>query len=140
MILVRYYLYLGNGIPMIISKGLLRASIFSPIIYLFFITPFIKTHKNLKLAGYIGVGVSGILLIVSALAYLMVYPYPVSTESFLPIYQLSRLVSYGRFFQRIESIFLLIWVSSSLLYLSVILFLSVISLRKPLGLNITNLF
>jgi spore germination protein (amino acid permease) len=121
---------LGNGVPVILSKGLIRTSVFSPIIYLFFITPFIKTHKNFKLAGYIGMGISGLLLIVTAIVYLMVYPYPVSTESFLPVYQLSRLVSYGRFFQRIESIFLLIWVSSSLLYLSVILFFISYTFKK----------
>lgn len=121
---------LGNGVPVIISKGLIRISVFSPILYLFFITPFIKTHKNLKLAGYIGIGLSGLLLTVTAVVYLLIYPYPASTESFLPVYQISRLVSYGRFFQRIESIFLLIWVSSSLLYLSIILFFVSYTFKK----------
>jgi len=58
-------------------------------------------------------------MVSSTLCFAAVYPYPIALESFLPIYQMSRLIEYGRFFQRIESIFVFAWAASALGYLSI---------------------
>lgn len=109
---------LGSGPSNIFGKGFFKISFFSEILLLFLIVPFIKTDKNFRKIGYTTLGISAFYLIISAPVYLAVVPYPTATESFLPIYQLARLINYGRFFQRVESLFVVIWAAAALLYLS----------------------
>lgn len=108
----------GKGIDAVFIKSLSKISFFSELFYLFLLAPFIKTNKNLKFVGYTAIGFSTFFLTINALVYGAVFPYPSSIEGFLPFYQLTRLINYGRFFQRIESIFVLIWGTGALLYLT----------------------
>lgn len=114
--------WLGNGVSKIFGGGFFSVSLFSPSLYLFLIPPFLKTHKNLKLSGYISISICAFFLGLSAITYTAVYHYPTSLESFLPTFQMARLINYGRFFQRIESLFMLAWASSAFMYLSIIMF------------------
>ncbi|MCX7923321.1 MAG: spore germination protein [Clostridia bacterium] len=126
---------LGTGPIDIFGKGFLRVSVFSAISLLFFITPFIKTHKSFRTVGYVSIGVSAAFFFVGTFAYLLVYPFPIGVEGFLPVYQLSRLVEYGRFFQRIESVFVLIWAASALIYLSSVFYFIVYVFKKTFKLE-----
>ncbi len=115
--------WLGSGPYEIFIKGMPRISVFAGIILVYFLYPFIRKKSLFKTVGYRSIILSGIFFFSGMLIFSMVYQYPTGTESFLPIYQLSRLVDYGRFFQRVESMFLIIWVLSALLHLSINLFL-----------------
>jgi spore germination protein (amino acid permease) len=126
---------LGNGIDAIFIKGSIRISSFSAIIIVFLVPPFIKTHKNFKIVGYSSIAIGAVLLISSSLVYLLVEPYPQASEDILPIYQLARLINYGRFFQRIESLFVLIWASSAFIYLSMGFFFLVYLFKKTFKLE-----
>lgn len=114
--------WFGNGPKNIFGKGLMNISLFSPLLYLYLLPPYIKSHSNFKKSGFLGIILSAIFLLLSTLGYTAVYPYPSNTESFLPTFQLARLINYSRFFQRIEAIFVLAWASSAFMYLSIILF------------------
>lgn len=63
----------------------------------------------------------GIFLIVSVLL-LLVFGVPSSNELILPFFELSRIVEFGRFFQRLEAIFLLTWAMVGVLKLSITLY------------------
>ncbi|MGI6778004.1 MAG: GerAB/ArcD/ProY family transporter [Acetivibrionales bacterium] len=114
--------WFGLGTDKIFLEGLGKISIFSGIIVIFFIAPFLKINRNFKRVGYIGLLMSALFLILSALVYLIIFPYPSATENFLPIYQLARTINYGRFFQRVESVFLFLWAIAALLYLTLSFF------------------
>lgn len=109
---------LGKGANQIFVKGFNKVSFFGAIINLYLIYPFIRTRKNFNRIGYTSHIVASLFYLWAALSYSLVFPYPVSTEKFLPIYELARLINYGRFFQRIESVFVFIWAASALLFLS----------------------
>ncbi|HHW49308.1 MAG TPA: GerAB/ArcD/ProY family transporter [Clostridiaceae bacterium] len=121
---------LGFGPKSIFIGGFPRISIYSGLILLFIFTPFIKSHKDFKKIGYISIGLSAINLTVSTLVFLLVFQYPTATENFLPMFQLAWLINYGRFFQRVESFFALLWISSALHYLSIGLFLILYVFKK----------
>lgn len=78
---------------------------------------------------------SAILLTIGALVYLLVVPYPTSTENIIPYLHLARYVNYGRFFERIESIFVLIWSLAALSYLSVGSFFLIYIIKKTFRLQ-----
>jgi spore germination protein (amino acid permease) len=110
---------MGKGAYSIFGSGALKVSIFAELILLFLMAPYIKTHKNLKTSGFWALGFSASFLFISALVFSTVFPFPAALERAIPIFHLARLINYGRFFQRIESVFIIIWASASLLFVTV---------------------
>ncbi len=113
------YPILGTGAYDIFGKGFFRVSVFGELLLLFLIIPYIGSYKNAKRIGYTAIGFSSVFFILGSLAYILSFPYPSNMEPFLPMYQLARLITYGRFFQRIESIFVFIWATAALMNLTV---------------------
>lgn len=126
---------LGNGADKIFGKGFFAVSTYAPLLYLFFLAPFVKTHKIFKRSGYIALMLCFFILFTATLAYSVVLSYPISTQYFLPMYQLARLINYGRFFQRIESVFMLAWALTGVAYLSIILFFIVYCFKITFNLD-----
>ena len=126
---------LGNGLNGIFIKGAVRISSFSALIFVFLIPPYIKTHHNFKIVGYTSLVIGSLLLISSSFVYILVEPYPTSTQDILPIYELARLINFGRFFQRIEAVFVLIWASAAFIYLSFGFFFIVFIFKKTFKLE-----
>lgn len=128
--LSNFYPILGKGAYKIFGTGFLSINSFAPIIYLFLIPPFIKTHKNFKAIGFISLGISAFFSLISVLVFLAVIPINSGIELFLPVFQLARIINYGIFLQRVESIFILSWATSALMYLSVIFFFTIYVFKK----------
>lgn len=126
---------LGTGPAKIFGEGILGISVFSELLILFLMAPFLRTNRNLRKVGYVGLGISTFFLLVSAPVYIAALPYPTAMENFLPIYQLARLINYGRFFQRVEPLFMVVWVTAALLYLTMSFYFVVYIFRKTFGLQ-----
>ncbi|MFZ5988572.1 MAG: GerAB/ArcD/ProY family transporter [Bacillota bacterium] len=126
---------LGTGPNEIFVKGIPKISIFSGLSVLFLMVPFIGSNGNLKRVGIVSILISAFFLTLGTLAYLIVFPYPTAVEGVLPVYQLSRLIYFGRFFQRIESLFVLVWTGAALIYLSIVLFFIIYVLKKAFKLK-----
>jgi spore germination protein (amino acid permease) len=125
----------GTGLKDIAWKGLYRTSIFSELLVLSMIPPFLENYRELRIVGFSSLGFSSFILVTSSLAYILVFPYPSSLEPFLPVFNMTRLIGLGRFFQRIESLFVFIWVMSALAYLSAVFYFAVYTVSKAAGLK-----
>ena len=125
----------GTGIDKIFVKEISRISIYSALSSIFFITPFVGNKKDFKKIGYNSLIITGILLTLGTLLYILVVPYPTSTEYFIPYLHLARYVVFGRFFQRIESIFILMWTLAAFSYLSAGLYLLLYVIKKTFKLE-----
>jgi len=126
---------LGTGLKDIVLKGLYRTSIFVELIVLFMLPPFLGSYKEVRSVGFISIGLSSFFLVMGSLSYILVFPYPASLELFLPVFNMATLIRIGRFFQRIESLFVFIWVMSALLYLATVFFFAVYTFSKAAGLK-----
>lgn len=126
---------LGTGVKDILGKGIFRVSIFFEILTIFIITPFLGKHEKVRSTGYIAFGMSSFFLITGSLTYILTFPYPSSKELFLPTYHMARLINIGRFFQRIESLFVFIWAMAALLYMTSIFYLMLYIIAKTTGLK-----
>ncbi len=131
----RMFPILGHGVYEVFVKQISRISIYSAFSFIFFIVPFIGKHKDFKSIGYWSLIITGLLLTFGTLVYILVVPYPTSTEYFIPYLHLARYVNYGRFFQRIESIFVLTWTLSAIIYLSLGLFFLMYMIKKTFRLE-----
>jgi len=129
------YPIFGTGLKNIFGNALLRVSVFIELLAIFFFPPFLGNGNNVRKTGYIALGVSSLLLLTGSLTYILAFPYPSNLEPFNPIYHMARLINFGRFFQRIESMFVLIWALSALLYITSVFYMLVYVIAKAMELK-----
>lgn len=130
-----FYPLLGNGAKSIATSGVIRVSIFGPMLYLFLLRPYMGGHKYFVKAGYLSIAFAAFHFIIACITYQGIISYPASTQYFMPMYQLARHINYGRFFQRIETFFVIAWAISGLLYLSVVFYFLTYSFKKTFKLS-----
>jgi len=110
---------MGDGPSKIFVGGALKVSVYAELLLLFLMAPYIKTNKNFKFSGYWALAISVFFLLTSVIVYVTVLPVPLALERTIPLFHLARLINYGRFFQRIESMFIIIWAAASMLFVTV---------------------
>lgn len=110
----------GTGAQNIFGDGLKCISLFDDILILFFLLP--EFEESAIKSGYKAITITGISMCIVLLFYCGVFPYPVSTEYIMPVYQMTRLIEIGDFFGRLEAFFGFMWSISVLLHISVNLY------------------
>lgn len=117
----RFFPVLGNGFKYTFIIGATNIFSFGGIILLYFIKPLLNNPSNFKKVSFIAVLISSVYLLISVISLLLVIPMISSAESTLSIYLAAREVEFGNFFQRVDAIFILVWILSIFSYFSIIL-------------------
>ncbi|MBQ9280388.1 MAG: GerAB/ArcD/ProY family transporter [Clostridia bacterium] len=118
---------LGNGIDKIFLQGALSLGRYEAFFLFLLLAPSIKDLNKTVTKSFLA---ATILLLACFFMFFGIFSYPSITEDYSVLYELVRMVSYGRFIQRIESLFLLIWLMVTFLYFSLALSLSVLTMKK----------
>lgn len=113
----------GPGPGRLAANSLLRSSVLSELVFLGFLAP-AAARKKLIPSAFMLIGLATVILTATMLVGQMVFPPSVAAENTFPFYELARSVYLGRFYQRIEFLFLLVWIFITLLSLSLRLYLS----------------
>ena len=98
--------------------------------------PMLKDYKKFKTISVAAIVISSIYLFLSVASMLLVFSYVSGTDQTMAIYSLTRTIEYGRFFQRTDALFILIWILLVLSYLSIVIALC-LSVFKKIS-NISN--
>ena len=98
---------LGAGVSNTVFKGLSGITFYSDIALVFLINPFSTSPKSTKNAIIFASTTAIIINALAIITFTAKIPYPLSQEGDFPMYLLLKEVYYGRFFQRIDAIFLL---------------------------------
>ncbi|KZL89664.1 GerAB/ArcD/ProY family transporter [Clostridium magnum] len=117
--------YWGYGFKKSLYLGFLRSSAYEEVLTLAIIVTSLHSVKDFQKIGIISLLLSGFVISISILCYLMADQYTMGKENLSGIFQLSRIIYYNRYIQRVESVFLFIWVISSLITVSTAFYLSV---------------
>ncbi len=112
----------GTGTYNVFVKGLRSISVFADMMLIYIIMPFCKNKRDAKRSVSYAFLIGGISSVLMLLLYVLVYPYPISSEFILPAYQLARIVNISQYFQRLEAFFEFAWSLAMLLYASFYLF------------------
>lgn len=120
----------GNGIVTTFFSGISNLYAFAGLSLLYFVPPYLKREDDFEKVAFASIILSGIWLIFSIATLLFIFPAIVTTDEMLPLYIASRFIEFGRFFQRLDSIFLLIWIISILSYLSILVSLMTSIFKK----------
>ena len=114
---------LGNRAREIFLSGSSNVFAFSGIAVLYFLMPMLKDASNFNKIGLLGIGISGIYLILGVFSLLLSFSHIVEVYDFSPIYLIVRSTQLGKFLQRPESLFMFFWILSLMSYISVCIML-----------------
>lgn len=105
----------GYGIAKTLYYGSLRSSAYDEVVFLAIVINSLHGVRNYKKAGLVSLLILGISVAAVVFCSLMAFEYTTSSENISALFQLARQIYFNRFFQRVESIFLLIWSISSII-------------------------
>ncbi|MEW6458299.1 MAG: GerAB/ArcD/ProY family transporter [Bacillota bacterium] len=92
------------------------------IFLLTLLAPYLPRGRMLAI-GLVSVLAAAVAVALVILVSLLVFTYPVVREPVLPMYELARAVQWGRFFVRMETLFLPLWIFSALTGLAAALYI-----------------
>ncbi len=114
---------LGNGINKTFISGFSNIFSYSGLTYLFLLMPYLKDSKKFKKISIISIIISSIYLFLSVICLLLASPYITVTNEPMSLYILTRSLEFGKFFQRTDALFILLFIMSCLSYLTISLLL-----------------
>ena len=112
----------GYGLDKIALHGVMRSSVYGEVIILAIFAGSFQGLNFIKKEGIISLILSGVVISLSILAYTLTFPYYTAQEITAPMYEMSTLIDYGRFIQRVDPIFLFIWVISTFISAGVVFY------------------
>jgi len=111
----------GPGVPDLLWAAFCTLGVGSEVFVLALVTPFLPRGRLLKI-GVVSLVSAAVVVTVLILVPLLVFTYPVVREFTLPMFELTRAINLGRFFVRIETLFLPLWIFAALVALSAALY------------------
>ncbi len=122
---------LGQNIKTTFIDGIQNIFAYGGILYLFFISPFLKNKKDFSFIAISSITISGVFLLFSSIILLALFPFITHSEELLSMYLLTRCIEFGTVFQRTDAIFIFLWIISAFSYLSISL-MFIINIFKKL--------
>ena len=114
------YPILGTGAWPVLKYSFLNTSAFGEVLILAFLAPYFSFGPDgIKRAGTIAIVVTAVFFILITVVYIMVMPMPGAMENLAPFFQLSRSIYLGRYYQRLESFFILFWTFTAFMRLAI---------------------
>lgn len=106
---------LGHGPYKLIKTGLERSSAYGEVVALAVIAGSLQGLEHIRKSGFAALFLSVSILGGGFVVYGLVFPYQIGQENTIPLLMMTRIIEFGRFFQRFESLFLLIWSTATVL-------------------------
>lgn len=131
----RLFPLFGYGLGQLFYSGITRISAWGEIFLLVLISNSLQGIKEFKKIGYTSMSITVLGISISFTCYTLAFPYYVAVEPVSSYFQMTRLISYGRFFQRLEAIFIFLWVISALINSCFTFYVSVTTYAKTFRLT-----
>ncbi len=109
----------GNGIKDTVTNALLQNASFYELGTILFFTPYLSYETSVKKISFTSLLISIFLLSVITLFYQLSVPYEAADTFALPLYQMTRMIKAGTFFQRIEPLNVFIWGGAMFIYVGI---------------------
>jgi len=125
----------GNGLIPALQLGITGGTFNFGVLSLILLSSAFQDAKTIKAIAMYALGGTGVLRIVFALVYIMVFGITVGEEKVMPYFEMTRLVYINEYLQRIEVLFILVWVILGILSIAtslyIGLYLIVVLLKLP---------
>lgn len=124
----------GSGKSRVLRMGIVKSSLFSEMLVFGFLIPKLRKSKEGGRAAWWCIAISSLTIFSTTLVYLFVFPYPSAIRINVPMFEISRLIYFGRWIQRLESLFLVAWLLSAVMKLSIALYCAATTMSQMLRL------
>lgn len=124
----------GYGLMPVITNGLSHAGIDIGVFALAIVRPSLQDMHTIRKAAGFGLGLSTILRSFSLFIYLLVFGPAVGQEKVLPFFEMARLVYLSRYLQRVEALFIMLWVITGVIGIALSLYIGLYLLARMLNL------
>lgn len=124
----------GAGLGPTTVRGLLGGGLNVGILLLFVFAPQFQTANTIRVAAVYGGGLSVILKSAVIFFYLLTFGVAKGVEKTLPFFEMARLAYLSRYIQRIESLFIVIWVINGVLAIAINLYVALYIVARLLRL------
>lgn len=125
----------GWGAVPTIMWGLAKVSSFAELLLLGLLLPHFRDSGSLKVVARWSIGLSIVVMVGTVLFYQYIFPWPGGGRVSFPLLEVSRLIITGRWVQRMESVFFLVWIIMATLSAATGLYATVRTLAETIGLE-----
>lgn len=134
----RIFPILGYGVNQTFFSGLTNIFSFSGLLYLLFLPPLLDKPDKFKRMSVIAISISSIYLLLSVACLLLSLSFTMHSDESFSLYVLTRNLVYGRFIQRVDAIFILVWIIAILSYINIPISLCIYIFKKITNISDTN--
>lgn len=120
----------GDGLFNTFVTGLGNLGAFGGITLLYFLPPYLKEPQKMKKIYLTSIILGTIYFLLCVSIILFMFISLMYTNQIMPLYSAARYIEFGNFFQRLESIFLLIWILQMVCYLTIVAKISLSIFKK----------
>lgn len=136
----QYTPILGNGYKSVFLEGLTNIFSFSIIVFFFFFKPLLKNCYDFEKVTISSFILSWILLFLTIISLLTVFPVTNNSSNINFLYSIARKINLGDFLQRLDALFILLWILCVFSYLSIITFILNTILKKATSASNRSMF
>jgi hypothetical protein len=122
--------FFGYGLDKTMYHGALRSSAYAEVMLLALALNALNSLKDFKKAGLISLAITGVVFSGCLILYIMTFGYTGGIENVSGLFQLSRIIYLSRFLQRVEALFLFIWIMCSVVTVSISFYMSIATYCK----------
>lgn len=126
----RLFPILGYGVKQTFLNGLTNIFSFSAFGYLFLLPPLLDKPSNFKKISIISMIISGLYLFLTVTCILLALSFTFKSGESVSLYLLTRNLAYGRFIQKIDAVFILMWIISIIIYISFAIYFTIYIIQK----------
>ena len=126
----RMFPLLGDGFTNTFITGIGNVFAFGGIIFLYLLPPLLKEPEKFKKIALTSITLSAIYILITVSIILFMFAYFVNIDEIMPLFSAARNIEFGSFFQRLESIFLLIWLIVFACYISIVMMFCIEMFKK----------
>ncbi len=105
----------GRGLTSTLWFGMINTSLFCNVLILSIMYPAIRNRNKFVYIGVVSIILAALIFSVVVLVFLGIFTVAPMGKIPFPLYQLARVIYVGRFVQRMESIFIFLWVAAAVI-------------------------
>lgn len=125
---------LGNGLASTVTPTVFLVGAGTPLVLITLLAASFQDKQTIRAAIYLGIGGVSLLRSIANGIYVASFGSLIGAENLLPFYEMARLIYLNRYVQRLEAVFILLWVMSGILGITVCLYGSLYILTRLLKL------
>jgi len=125
----------GRGFGQALITGVTWSSINYGVILLFVLGPAFQNLRTIKWAALFGLGGSSLLKALSIFAFTIVFGAKIALEKNLPFYEMARTIYINRYIQRIDALFIVVWVIAGVMSIAINFYMAGYLIARMLNLS-----